>query len=331
MRYSPGVRVLTLYIHSVFVYNQAGTLQHTPGRDRTITVYMKDTMIYGITGNVTKEEIWTPIAAFVSWLRASTIPFVLNQPIGTGLAERKLLSNDVAHFHSRANFAHESEVILSFGGDGTLLMTAHEVGARETPILGVNMGRLGFLADTEVNQLKDTVMRLDKGEYRIESRMVLEARYTRGEARETQWAVNDFVIGRSEKPQLISIEVSVDGAHLTNYWADGLIIATPTGSTAYSLSVGGPILVPGCGNMVLTPIAPHTLTVRPIVLPDSAVITVHVPAASFMLATDGRSTYFEEPAELLTIRRAQHSVKLIKLPEQDYFHTLRSKLRWSGA
>ena len=287
-------------------------------------------MIYGITGNVNKEEIWTPIAELIEWLRATSIPFVVNKPIEVGLVERGLVREEVAQFHSRPNLAHESEVILSFGGDGTLLSTAHNVGARETPILGVNMGRLGFLADTEVGHLKETILRLDKGEYRIESRMVLEGRFERESGPETLWAVNDFVVQRSPNPQLISIEVHVDGSYLTTYWADGLIISTPTGSTAYSLSVGGPILVPGCGNMVLTPIAPHTLTVRPIVVPDSAIITISIRDASFVLASDGRSTTFVSGDHQMIIRQAQHSVKLIKLPEQDYFNTLRSKLRWSG-
>lgn len=287
-------------------------------------------MIYGITGNVTKEEIWQPIAEFVHWLRASDMPFVLENHVAEGLALRNLITAEVAQVHSRTNLPHESEVILSFGGDGTLLSTAHNVGARETPILGVNMGRLGFLADTEVQQLKDTVLQLEKGKYRIESRMVLEARFEGPEGADTQWALNDFVIERSLTPQLISIEVEVDSSPLTTYWADGLIIATPTGSTAYSLSVGGPILVPDCGVMVLTPLAPHTLTVRPIVLPDSVVITIKVPQNPFVLASDGRSISFGDDGRVLTIRRAQHSVKLIKLPAQDYFQTLRSKLRWGG-
>lgn len=287
-------------------------------------------MIYGITGNVNKQEIWNPIAEFMHWLRDSTMPFVLDQLVAEGLVERELISADVAQFHSRPNLPHESEVILSFGGDGTLLTTAHNVGARETPILGVNMGRLGFLADTEVQQLKETVLQLEKGKYRIESRMVLEARYEGEDGPATEWALNDLVIERSLTPQLISIHVQIDSSYLTTYWADGLIIATPTGSTAYSLSVGGPILVPDCGVMVLTPLAPHTLTVRPIVVSDSVVIKITVPGAPFVLASDGRSTRFHDKGAHLTVRRAQHSVKLIKLPEQDYFQTLRSKLGWGG-
>ncbi len=287
-------------------------------------------MIYGITGNVTKDEIWEPIASFVSWLRSSTIPFVLNGPVAGGLVERGLVPDEVASFHSRPNLPHESEVILSFGGDGTLLSTAFQVGARETPIMGVNLGRLGFLADTEVSQLQDTILRLERGEYRIEPRMVLEARFEGTAGTETQWAVNDFVIERSPTPQLISIEVHVDSAYLTTYWADGLIVSTPTGSTAYSLSVGGPILVPGCGVVVLTPIAPHTLTVRPIVIPSDGVVSIKIEKAPFVLASDGRSTTFEGGGSLVTVRKAQHTVKLIKLPEQDYYQTLRSKLRWGG-
>lgn len=287
-------------------------------------------MIYGITGNITKDEIWAPIGALVQWLQDNSIPFVLEAPVASGLVKRGHLESVQAEQMSRANLPQESEVILSFGGDGTLLSTAFNIGAHQTPILGVNFGRLGFLADTEVSNLYDTIQKLERGEYRIEERIVLEARHDTPEGPEVIWALNDFVFERSQIPKLISIDVSVDSAPLTTYWADGLIISTPTGSTAYSLSVGGPILAPGSNVMALTPLAPHTLTVRPLVLPASAIITVQVTDAAFVFAADGRSTHFEESGPQFTIKRAQHSVRLIKLPAQDYFQTLRSKLRWSG-
>lgn len=287
-------------------------------------------MTYGITGNITKHEIWEPIGSLVQWLIGEAIPFVLEAPVATGMLKRELLDSGQAEKYSCTNLPQVSEVILSFGGDGTLLATAYNIGAHQTPILGVNLGRLGFLADTEVSNLQDTILRLEKGEYRIEERMVLEARFESKAGPEVLWALNDFVFERTLMPQLISIDVFVDGAALTTYWADGLIISTPTGSTAYSLSVGGPILAPGSNVIGLTPLAPHTLTVRPLVLPATAIITAQVRDAQFVFAADGRSINFGEDSPLFSIKRAQHGVRLIKLPEQDYFQTLRSKLRWGG-
>ncbi len=286
-------------------------------------------MIYGITGNTKKTELWPALVELIDGFKTEAIRFVLDAPIAKGLRERGLL-HESEQVDESANLPNASDIILSFGGDGTLLNTAFQIGARQTPILGVNMGRLGFLADTEVAQLSETIRRLERGEYRIESRMVLEARLDGAGGKDTHWALNDIVIEHSQTTQLISVEVKVDSAPLTTYWADGLIISTPTGSTAYSLSVGGPILSPGSGVVVLTPLAPHTLTVRPIVLPASAVIDIQVPSQPYIFASDGRSKIIEDDSVRITIRQAQHSVKLIKMPEQDYFQTLRSKLRWSG-
>lgn len=286
-------------------------------------------MIYGITGNTKKTEMWPAVADLIHAFKTESIRFVLDAPIAQGLRERDLLHENDPVAES-VNLPSAADIILSFGGDGTLLNTAFRIGARQTPILGVNMGRLGFLADTEVAQLDETIRRLERGEYRIESRMVLEARLDGVAGKDTHWALNDIVLEHSQTTQLISVEVKVDSAPLTTYWADGLIVSTPTGSTAYSLSVGGPILTPGSGVVVLTPLAPHTLTVRPIVVPATSVIEIRVPSQPYVFAADGRSKIIEDDSVQITIRQAQHAVKLIKMPEQDYFHTLRTKLRWSG-
>ena len=258
------------------------------------------------------------------------IPCLLDAPVAEGLVARALLTAEQARRHTSTDFPEGSDVVLSIGGDGTLLNSAHQVAARETPILGVNIGRLGFLADTDVTDVKTTLLRFEQGEYRIEQRMVLEAQIHLGNQTTTQWALNDIVLEHQQTTKLISVDVNVNGAPLTTYWADGLIISTPTGSTAYSLSVGGPILVPDCGVVVLTPMAPHTLTVRPLVAPDSATIEVEIVDQPFVIAADGRLSEIDEPRVQITIRRAAHHVRLIKLPEHDYFQTLRGKLRWSG-
>jgi NAD+ kinase len=233
-------------------------------------------MVIGITGNTNKEELWQPVAELVRWLLEHAIAFLLHENVAAGLAERALLDASTCSSRGTATLVEDSDVILSFGGDGTLLNSAHEVGSRATPILGINIGRLGFLADIEVSQVEATVLRLLEGDYRIEPRMVLEASTDSGQDLQARWALNEFVLLRSGETSMLAIEVNVDGLALNTYWADGLIIATPTGSTAYSLSVGGPILVPGCGAIVLTPSAPHALTARPSILPVAALSGVRV-------------------------------------------------------
>ncbi len=287
-------------------------------------------MIFGITGNTHKKQLWRPVADLVHWMVREDIPFRLHRNVAEGLITRGLLDEKLCASHGVERLAEHVDVILSFGGDGTLLNSAHEIGERGTPILGVNIGRLGFLADVEVAHMRETVQRLLTGDYRIEARMVLEAQADNGAELRARWALNEFVLMRSGETSMVSIEVKVDGAPLNVYWADGLIIATPTGSTAYSLSVGGPILVPGCGAVVLTPIAPHALTARPIVLPDRSVIEARVLnyERPYVVTADGKSSVLTNQPLRLTIRRARHTVNLIKLPEQHFFQTLRSKLMW---
>lgn len=289
-------------------------------------------MIYGLTGNPKKDRLWSPLAELVAWLMRRDLPFYLNASIAAGLRERDLVGPSVCDEHSTSDLARASDVVLSFGGDGTLLRSAHDTGANDTPLLGINIGRLGFLADIEVETVTVAIEQIEAGEYHVERRMALEAEIEGHAEFETQWALNEFVIDRSGTTGLIKIEVIVDGTPLNTYWADGLIVATPTGSTAYSLSTGGPIITPGCDAIILTPIAPHTLTVRPIVLPSTSEITMRVldPARPYVFAADGRSVVFEKPDIVLTVRRAQHTVNLIKFSGQHYFKTLRSKLMWGA-
>ena len=286
-------------------------------------------MTYGITGNTQKEKLWEPVAELVRWLQAEGVAFCLHEAVAGGLAERGLADGALCARHSEGDLASASDVILSFGGDGTMLRSAHEVGTRGTPILGVNIGRLGFLADIEVEEVQEAIGCLERGAYRIEPRMVLRAQVEDGVGGQAWWALNEFVLERSGSAGLISVDVVVDGEPLNEYWSDGLIIATPTGSTAYSLSVGGPIVMPGSDVVILSPIASHSLTVRPIVVPAGAVVEARMRARTepFVLAADGESTPFDE-ALALTIRRADHVVNLVKLPEQHYFKTIRSKLMW---
>jgi len=287
-------------------------------------------MIYGITGNTNKETLWAPVAHLVAWLAERDLPYRLHANVAHGLLERNLILPAAGRERSVDTLAPEVDVILSFGGDGTLLRSAHEVGTLGTPILGINIGRLGFLADVDVSQLSETILRLEDGDYEIDARMVLAVQIEDADASDPFWALNDVVIERGGPAGLIAIDVTVDGASMNRYWADGLIIATPTGSTAYSLAVGGPIVAPGSEVIILSPLAPHSLTVRPVVLPSGCVIEARVVSSRqpYVLAIDGTSTAARSDAVRILIRRAQHRINLIKLADRHYFQTLRTKLSW---
>ena len=289
-------------------------------------------MIYGITGNTNKDELWQPVAALVTWLAEHGRPFCLHTNVALGLLERDLVPASVHCQHSGHDLADKVDVILSFGGDGTMLRSAHEVGTLGTPILGINIGRLGFLADIDVGHVQETIRRLENGDYSIDQRMVLAVEVEWPTETERLWALNDVVIARAGPAGLIGIDVVVDGTPLNRYWADGLIVSTPTGSTAYSLAVGGPIVAPGSDVILLSPIAPHSLTVRPVVLPSGCVMEARVVASRrpYVLAIDGMSTETHDDDVKITIRRGPHCINLVKFTDQHYFQTLRTKLSWGG-
>lgn len=286
-------------------------------------------MTYGITGNTNKSRLWEPVADLVRWMQQQGLAFRVASPIAEGLVARGLLPSPLADAHEEPDLK-QTDVLLSFGGDGTLLHSARVAGADGPPILGVNIGRLGFLADIEVGQVREAIEALERGAYRVEERIVLEAETPEHDLLRGTWALNEIVIERSGAAGLLTIRTEVGGVFLNDYWGDGLIIATPTGSTAYSLSVGGPIISPDARVVVLSPLAPHTLTARPIVLPDDAEIhlRVHSLGRPYVVAADGVSTMFDVEDVSIVVRRAAHPVRLVKLPTQHYFGTLRRKLMW---
>jgi len=293
-------------------------------------------MTYGITGHPRKDQIWEPVAELVSWLMRQDLPFCLHQDVADGLAARELVGEAVCTANATTDLTDASDVVLSYGGDGTLLRTAHALGDGGPPIMGVNIGRLGFLADIDTGGVEEAIQQLEDGAYRVEERMVLEAsaRSASDDAPDlsARWALNEFVVDRSGETGLLEIDVRVNGTPLNTYWADGLIAATPTGSTAYSLSAGGPILAPGTEAVILTPIAPHTLTVRPIALPADATVEVRVrpEERSYVFAADGHNNAIDGGGAVLSIQKAPHTVNLAKLDGQRYFKTLRSKLMWGA-
>jgi NAD+ kinase len=232
----------------------------------------------------------------------------------------------------RAELAREADLLVVLGGDGTILAVARALEERAVPILGINLGTLGFLAEVPIDEMERSLERALAGEMRIEPRMRLDVQHERGGRALQRWrALNDAVItNRGTLARIIDLETLADGQPVTTYHADGLIVATPTGSTAYSLSAGGPILLPDVQSFLLTPICPHTLSQRPIVLPDSTCleIAVHTLGGDVQLTLDGQEGERLEEGDRIRVRRSQHPVALMVSPLRSRFEGLRTKLRW---
>ncbi len=225
----------------------------------------------------------------------------------------------------------EADFAVSMGGDGTFLTTAMRVGDKQIPILGINTGRLGFLADFSLDDITETLKHLQDDLLRKEKCNVLQVECSKGQMQGYPFALNEVAVLKRDNSSMISIRVDLGGEYLTTYQADGLIVNTPTGSTGYALSVGGPVMLPGSQNLGLVPVAPHGLTVRPLTLPDDLEITLTVESRShnFLVAIDGRSESCQDSTKLV-IRKAPYQVVVLKRPETTFLHTLRSKLLWGS-
>lgn len=231
----------------------------------------------------------------------------------------------------RSELANRCDLILVFGGDGTFLSVAREVGGRRVPLLGVNLGTLGFLTELSVEEVEGAVKRIIGGEINVETRMRLAVAVLRGDRVEREYlALNDAVIAKGGVSRLIDLEARADGQLVTTYHADGLIIATPTGSTAYSLSAAGPILLPDLEAMLMTPICPHTLTQRPVVLPDRVTVEITLPEAreEVQLTVDGQESIQLLQGDRVRVTRSAHPIHLVVPHSRSRFDVLRAKLRW---
>ena len=225
----------------------------------------------------------------------------------------------------------QADMVISLGGDGTFLKAASRVGGKGIPILGINTGRLGFLADISPEEMEETFNELYDHRYRIEERSVLRLTCDHPRLMREPYALNEIAVLKRDSSSMITIRASVGGMPLATYQADGLIVATPTGSTAYSLSVGGPIIAPDSKTIALTPVAPHSLNIRPIVICDDREITLDVESRShnFLVAIDGRSESCRETTRL-TIAKAAHTIKVVKRVNHRFFDTLRNKMMWGA-
>ncbi len=225
----------------------------------------------------------------------------------------------------------DADFIISMGGDGTFLKAANRVGKKGIPLIGVNIGRLGFLSDIMPSEIEHTVDALYDGNYKLQDHAVITAEIDTPDGKVSSDALNDIAILKRDTASMITISVTIGDEYLVTYQADGLIVSTPTGSTAYSLSNGGPIMVPTTDTLCLTPVAPHSLNIRPIVIDGNSVITLNVESRShnFLVAVDGRSSTFSEGSKV-TVRKADHTIKVVKLQDKRYYSTLREKMMWGA-
>lgn len=277
-------------------------------------------------GNVYQAKKSASIQKVLSFLSTQEAEIIIDSQFYHFLTEKQHLSIQAQVFEGDD---FDADFAISLGGDGTFLMAASRVGAKRIPILGVNMGRLGFLADVSASELEDALESLFTGQYSVEERQAIEIETEGGELNGCHYALNDVALLKHDVASMISIHTSVDGEYLTTYQADGVIVSTPTGSTAYSLSNGGPIIVPHTNVMSITAVAPHSLNMRPVVVSGDAVIELSVDSrsGSYLIAVDGRSQ--SVPCNMrLTIRQAPFRVQIIKHHTHNFFQTLRQKLMW---
>jgi NAD+ kinase len=232
-----------------------------------------------------------------------------------------------------AELSRHADVLVVFGGDGTILQAARQAARNGIPVLGVNLGGFGFLAEVQDRAVEDALLRVLAGDYRVDERMMLQAQVCRGDrvVRELL-ALNDVVVTKSGYARLLRIRTDINDIHLATHMADGLIVATPTGSTAYSLSAGGPILHPDLDAIVLTPICAHTLNARAVVLSGAEAITIQVEptGAPSVLTVDGQEGQPLEPDDLVRVARAACRARLVRLGRTGFYQLLRTKLSWGG-
>ena len=247
------------------------------------------------------------------------------------IVERDFHSNAAQYLDSISANDVYADFAISLGGDGTFLRTAMFVGNKGTPILGINIGHLGFMSEVNPENITEAIESIIAGKYKVESRSVLEVAAGNRNLGVYPFALNDIAVLKQDISSMIKTKVSINNEYLTTYSSDGIVVATPTGSTGYSLSVGGPVVVPESKSVIIAPVAPHSLSVRPIVICDNVEIKMNVASRTghFLVAVDGRSTSCHESEEI-TIRRAPYDIRIIHCGNKTFFDTMREKLMWDG-
>lgn len=285
-------------------------------------------MTIGIMPNTTKENIAEVVYTLIAKLRENSFEVAISESFKDLFRGDEKVIEEVMFLDNNALSA-KSDIVISIGGDGTMLHSAYEVRDAKTPLLGLNFGKLGFLAEFEVQFIDRLISDIKNGNYIIEERIALEAR-SLTHPNDDLYAVNDLVIDKGKWPKMIRLTIKVDDDYVATFSADGIIIATPTGSTGYSMSVGGPIVSPKTDAIVLSPISPHSLTMRPMVLSSDQRITITVESMyeSVQINSDGQRVHNYKPPEKFEIFKSQSPVRLVHTSRTNYFEILRNKLFW---
>lgn len=264
-------------------------------------------------------------------IREEEIALAIHKPYYSLIRDKLEIPDHATIFAGTEEEFEEAELdfVLTLGGDGTILNAVTLIGDREIPIMGINMGRLGFLASIENKYASEAVRQLTRGMYKLENRTMLYLETDQEIFNQKRFALNDFTLHKRDTSSMITIHTYINGDFLTSYWADGLIVSTPTGSTGYSLSCGGPIVFPNSGNFIITPVAPHNLNVRPIVISDSSVISFEIEGRSsnYLCTLDSRSEKVSADYQL-AVRKCNFSTRLVLLDNFSFLRTIHEKLTW---
>lgn len=284
---------------------------------------------FALFGNEYQAKKSVAVERTIDYLRAHDAELYIDRPYYEFLVRQSDDEVWCSGVFDEYNF--DVDFAISLGGDGTFLRAASRVGAKGIPVLGVNMGRLGFLSDVLPLEVEKALGEIFEGQYKLEEHTVIKVEAEGEPIEGNPYALNDIALLKRVDASMITIRCSVNGEYLVTYQADGLIVSTPTGSTAYNLSNGGPIIVPSADILCLTPVAPHSLNIRPIVINDDCVVELEVESRShnFLAAIDGRSEKLREGTKVI-IRRAPFKIKIVKQRSSHYFSTLRDKLMWGA-
>jgi NAD+ kinase len=277
----------------------------------------------GIVVKPNKREVISLVKDLTAWLAKHNVQVYVDDQISPGIPQSSPCP--------RSQISQCSEILIVLGGDGTLLSAVRNMGETGVPILGVNLGGLGFLTEITLEELYPVLERIFQGQMQTEQRMKLCAEVIRqGQPVASYCVLNDVVITKSVLARLIYLSNRINGTYVTTYRGDGVIISTPTGSTAYAMAAGGPIVYPTMDSILITPICPHTLTNRPLLVPDQAKIdfTLESEESDVRLTLDGQIGFALYPFDQVTVTKAKNSVSFIKSPFKDYFQILRTKLKW---
>ncbi len=283
---------------------------------------------FGIWGNTEKPRFWELLPEIVQWAEKRGLEIYITLRIKDRLKGHPAFNYQV--IESAEDF-YKLDFLLTLGGDGTMLSAARAVAYRKTPVLGIHLGELGFLAEVTVDTMFHRLEMVADGKYFLQHRMVLKCEVYNGKKQKIFYALNDFVVDRGKSNRMVTIRLLANDRFVADYKADGLIIATPTGSTAYSLASGGPIVMPRLSAIVVTPICSHTLTLRPLVLSDDRSLEIQFPLADkeeHTLAVDGQISEYLSRDSKVFIQKAGYEIHMIDFDDSNYFQTLRIKLNW---